>query len=135
MDWPAILSALRRRWELEIERPDWCGLALDHDGRRERVAIKAVASEPALIISAIVCSLRHIQEREALRYNRAAELWSLGLEGELYVLERALGTAALVEEALAAAVQATVGEAQRLRQLAMPGRAGRDVSRLAFWFQ
>jgi hypothetical protein len=116
MEWSEVVAHARRSWTVVEEEPDWCGLFLDLDGRRQRVLVHRAAKGAAITLSAQVCAARHIQPRHALEYNGLSEPWALGLLRDAYILRRTIALASLTAAELAHAVEALSAEATRLHR-------------------
>src|SRR6516164_6795212 len=115
MTWDAIVACVQRAGLFSRGEDDWCGLLIDAgEARPRRVTIKRCADSVHVIVAAQVCAIRHINPYEALRYNYVSDDWSLGIEGDVYVLARALALALLDEAQLAAGLATTVAEATRI---------------------
>jgi hypothetical protein len=117
MQWSDVVAQVRRSWTLAEEDPDWCGLLLERDGRRQRVLVHRARGQDAITLSAQVCPSRYIDPRHALEYNGLAEPWALGLFDDVYLLRRTIALAALSERDVADAIEAIAAEAVRLYHL------------------
>ena len=137
MTWTEVVELLRAELGIAVEHGRWCGLVLALDGEAQRVMATRAADGASIIVSAPVASLRHIDPLEALQYNRVAEQWSLGLDGDVYVLEQSLALCSLDERALVGCVHAAARHALRLRRARVPKPVPfcTLVGNLGFWFE
>jgi hypothetical protein len=132
--WEDVVAAVRARYEMAIERSDWCGLVTDVDGRRQKIALAPARESGAIVLTAQVCAHVFIDPIEALQYNSVVEGAILGLERDVFVLRRVLALHELDEKELTRAIDEVALEAARLHRTYTPRHQRDDLLASCFGY-
>lgn len=132
--WTEISTAVAERWRVGNRSATALLLVVDSDGQRQKVLVEAIATRAgaALIVVADVASARLYPSDRALEYNATAEVGALAFARGMLVLRQQLPLDALTVEDALRAIDATGGEARRLRRLIVRPSEQNEVSRVTF---